>query len=167
MKQFYTKHFEIYWKGLWIRPFRLRETIKYLAPEEAQTVERQYTNFKNFYIEMCGMSSWGFEQKQTFFRKRPYILVEEAPLDGYQFRITEKNFRPLKTRWIYEELHTSITQLARYAKSDDFISYCADRGLEFRKVLKFSSTDPLTNSQECDIIILPNEREDITNDHRT
>lgn len=142
MKQFYTKHFEIYWKGLWIRPFRLRETIKYRDPEEVQIIERQYTNFRNFYIEMCGMSSWGFEQKRTFFRKRPYILVEEAPLDGYNFRITEKNFRPLKTRWVYEELHTSIAQLARYANSDDFVEYCKDRGLGMEKILEISSKTP-------------------------
>ena len=139
MKQFYTKHFEIYWKDLWIRPFRLRETIKYLTPEEAQTVERQYINFRNFYIEMCGMSSWGFSQERTFFGKRPYILVEETPLDGYNFRITEKNFRPLKTRWVYEELHTSIVELARYTKSDDFIEYCKDRGLGMEKILEISS----------------------------
>lgn len=139
MKQFYTKHFEIYWKGLWIRPFRLREILKYLTPEEAETVERQYTRFDNFYDEMRGMSFWGFERKETFFKKRPYVLVEEAPLDGYNFRITEKNFRPLKTRWVYEELHTSITQLARYAKSDDFIEYCKDRGLRIEKILEISS----------------------------
>ena len=139
MKQFYTKHFEIYWKGSWIRPFRLREILKYLTPEEAETVERQYTRFDNFYDEMRGMSFWGFERKETFFKKRPYVLVEEAPLDGYNFRITEKNFRPLKTRWVYEELHTSITQLARYAKSDDFIEYCKDRGLRIEKILEISS----------------------------
>ena len=139
MKKFYTKHFEIYWKDRWVHPFRLRETIKYLTPEEAQIVERQYTHFNNFYIEMCGMSSWGFEQKQTFFGKRPYILVVESPLDGDQFRITEKNFRPLKTRWIYEEVNTSIIQLAKYTKSDDFISYCKDRGLGVEKILEISS----------------------------
>lgn len=139
MKKFYTKHFEIYWKGLWIRPFRLRETIKYLTSEEAQIIERQYVKFDNFYTEMVGMSTWGFERKQTLFRKRPYILVEEAPLDGYDFRITEKNFHPLKTRWIYEEVNTSILQLARYAKSDDFISYCRDRGLGIEKILEISS----------------------------
>jgi hypothetical protein len=161
MKKFYTKHFEIYWKDRWIRPFRLRDCIKYLNPSEAETAERQYVNFDNFYNEMWGMSFWGFERKETFFRKRPYVLVEEAPLDGYNFRITAKNFRPLKARWVYEEVNTSIIQLAKYVSSDDFISYCADRGLEFQKVLKFSSTDPLTNRQECDIMILPKEREEL------
>lgn len=139
MKKFYTKHFEIYWKGKWIRPFRLRDCIKYLDPKEAETAERQYINFDNFYNEMWGMSFWGFERKETFFRKRPYVLVEEAPLDGYNFRITAKNFRPLKARWIYEEVNTSIIQLAKYAKSDDFISYCKDRGLGVEKILEISS----------------------------
>ena len=139
MKKFYTKHFEIYWKDRWVRPFRLRDCIKYLHPDEAETAERQYIKFDNFYNEMWAMSFWGFERKQTFFRKRPYVLVEEAPLDGYNFRITEKNFRPLKTRWIYEEVNTSIIQLAKYAKSDDFISYCKDRGLGVEKILEISS----------------------------
>ena len=139
MKKFYTKNFEIYWKGTWIRPFRLRDCIKYLNPDEAETVETQYINFDNFYNEMRGMSFWGFERKETFFRKRPYVLVDEAPLDGYNFRITAKNFRPLKVRWIYNEINTSILQLARYAKSDDFISYCKDRGLGVEKILEISS----------------------------
>lgn len=139
MKKFYTKHFEIYWKDTWIRPFRLRECIKYLSPDEAETVETQFTNFDNFYDKMWGMSFWGFEREETFFRKRPYVLVKEAPLDGYSFRITAKNFRPLKVRWFYEEINTSILQLAKYAKSDDFISYCKDRGLGVEKILEISS----------------------------
>lgn len=142
MKKFYTKHFEIYWKDRWVRPFRLRECIKYLNPDEAETVERQYVNFENFFTEMWGMSFWGFERKETFFRKRPYVLVEEAPFDGYNFRITEKNFRPLKVRWIYEEVNTSIVRLAKNAKSDDFISYCKDRGLGVEKILEISSKTP-------------------------
>ena len=83
--------------------------------------------------------SGGIERKETFFRKRPYVLVEEAPLDGYTFRITAKNFCPLKIRWVYEEVNTSIVQLAKYAKSDDFISYCKDRGLGIEKILEISS----------------------------
>jgi hypothetical protein len=85
------------------------------------------------------MSFWGFERKETFFRKRPYVLVDEAPLDGYNFRITEKNFRPLKVRWIYEEVIASIAWLAKNTKSDDFISYCKDRGLGVEKILEISS----------------------------
>jgi hypothetical protein len=139
MKKFYTKHFEIYWEGRWVRPFRLRDCIKYLNPDEAETVETQYINFDNFYNEMQGMSFWGFERKETFFRKRPYVLVDEAPLDGYNFRITEKNFRPLKVRWIYEEVNASIAWLAKNTKSDDFISYCKDRGLGVEKILEISS----------------------------
>jgi hypothetical protein len=142
MKKFYTKHFEIYWEDRWVRPFRLRDCIKYLNPDEAETVETQYINFDNFYNEMRGMSFWGFERKETFFRKRPYVLVDEAPLDGYNFRITEKNFRPLKVRWIYEEVNASIAWLAKNTKSDDFISYCKDRGLGVEKILEISSQTP-------------------------
>ena len=155
MKKFYTKHFEIYWKDKWIRPFLLRDCIKYLSPSEAETVEKRYINFDNFYNEMWEMSFWGFERKETSFKKRPYVLVKETPFDGHNFRITAKNFRPLKVRWIYDEINTSIVHLAKYVKSDDFISYCADRGLEFSKVLKFYLTD-----NEENIVIYPKEREE-------
>ena len=134
MKKFYTRHFEIYWKGKWIRPFRLKDVFVYREPTEVAITEITYTHFKNFYNEMGGLRSWGFEKKTSLIRKKPYVLVEESPFDGHSFRITEKNFRPLKVRWIYDEADGTIIQLARWVSADDFLEYCKDRGVGIKKI---------------------------------
>ena len=131
MKKFYTKHFEIQWKDRWIRPFRLQDDYVYLTAEEALPQETLYYKFETFWKDMQSKNRYGFQSRITTFRKRPYVRVNECPLDGYQFNITAKNFRPMKTRWIYDEVKTTFHNLSRCVDSDLLMEYCRDRGVDY------------------------------------
>lgn len=131
MKKFYTKHFEIQWEGRWIRPFRLKDDYVYLTTEEALPQETMYYHFETFWKDMQSKSRYGFYSKITVFRKRPYVSVNESPLDRDQFNITAKNFRPMKTRWVYDEVKTTFHNLSRCVDSDLLMEYCRDRGVDY------------------------------------
>lgn len=131
MKKFYTKHFEIQWKDRWIRPFRLQDDYVYLTAEEALPQETMYYHFETFWKDMQSKSRYGFQSKITVFRKRPYVRVNESPFDGDQFNITAKNFRPMKTRWVYDEVKTTFHNLSCCVDSDLLMEYCRDRGVDY------------------------------------
>lgn len=131
MKKFYTKHFEIQWEGKWIRPFRLQDNYVYLTAEEALPQETLYYKFETFWEDMRFKHWYGFYQKTTCFRKRPYVRVNESPFDGDQFNITAKNFRPMKTRWVYDEVKTTFHNLSCCVDSDLLMEYCRDRGVDY------------------------------------
>ena len=131
MKKFYTEHFEIQWKGEWIRPFRLEDDYVYLTAEEALPQETMYYKFKTFWEDMRFKYRYGFHQETTFFCKRPCVRVNESSLDGHPFNITAKNFRPMKTRWVYDEVKTTFHNLSRCVDSDLLMEYCRDRGVDY------------------------------------
>lgn len=129
MKEFYLKQFEIFADGNWIRPFTLDNTIVYIEKEKAENPkEIEYWNFQAFYDEMRwgSASLWSIRTRQTFFRKRPYIVF--GLYDEY--KITEKNFRPLKTRFTYEKVIMSFAELAKTVPADVFSEYLTTCGFK-------------------------------------
>ena len=74
MKKFYTKHFEIYWEGKWIRPFRLKDVFVYREPTEATITEITYTHLQTSIMKwtVCGFGA--LRKKHLLSEKNPMYL---------------------------------------------------------------------------------------------
>ena len=129
MKEFYSKRFEIFLNGKWIHPFTWDNTIVYIEKEKAENPkEIEYWNFQTFYDEMRwgSASLWSLRTKETFFRKHPYIVFGLED----EYKITEKNFRPLKTRFTYKKVNMSFAELAKTVPAEVFAEYLMTCGFK-------------------------------------
>lgn len=103
------------------------EHVRYLTPEEAKT--------RNFTIgtfdELISLVEKGLfinaEISKNFFKKRVVRLSNVE--DSLSTAITEKKFKPIEVRCVYNKMNVSIKDIAKMLDSDSFCEYLKDRGV--------------------------------------
>lgn len=105
------------------------EHVRYLTPEEAEAKTRNFTI--NTFDELINLVKKGLfinaEISKNFFKKRVVRLSNVE--DSLSTAITEKKFKPIEVRCVYNKMNVSMKDIAKMLDSDSFCEYLKDRGI--------------------------------------
>lgn len=100
-------------------------------PDYVQSINRQeihFDSFDAFYNEIAfEHGSYGnFYVDCCFFSKKPKIVLDTM---FEKIKITEKNFKSIKFKFVYKPFTGNINELERELSADDFIEYLKERNM--------------------------------------
>lgn len=128
MKEVYDYRFEYKMNG-WkeFTDTSLWKHIKYLASEEAQTLNFTIKTFDELVDLVKNDLFMNAELSKNFFKKTVVRLADAGSFSPIE--ITAKNFKPIEVRCAYNKVSVSMKDLAEMLDSDSFCEYLRDRGI--------------------------------------
>ena len=128
MKEIYDFRFEYKMEG-WKNfvDTSIWKHIKYLVPEEAQTLNFTIKTFDEL-IDLVEKDLFmNAEISKNFFKKTVIWLNDAGSFSPIE--VTAKNFKPIEVRYVYNKMSASMKELAEALDSDSFCEYLKDRGI--------------------------------------
>lgn len=128
MKEIYNYRFEYKmdgWKNF--ADTSIWKHIKYLAPEEAETLNFTIKTFDELVGLVRDDLFMNAKLSKNFFKKTVVRLADAGSFSSIE--VTEKNFKPIEIRCVYNKTSASIKELADALDADSFCEYLRDRGI--------------------------------------